>query len=207
MNSAPLELAPAAVALRGSAIAAALLRLAGWHLLFAGLPSQQGVAVVYPHTSNWDFVVLLLAKWAIGVPVTFWSKGTLFHWPLFGRWLRWIGGRPVARQTAQGAVAQMLIDMRAACHEGRFMWLGLAPEGTRQRTAGWRTGFYRVAVQTGVPVGLVVLDYKQRRVGFDSFWRLSGDPVADLATFERRFAGCRGHRPHLAAPVRLLETR
>ena len=206
MNTAPLELAPAAVALRGSAIAAVLLRLAGWRLLFEGLPSPQGVAVVYPHTSNWDFVVLVLAKWAIGIPITFWGKDRLFRWPLFGRWLRSIGGRPVARHTAQGAVGQMLLEMRAACDEGRFMWLGLSPEGTRSKTAGWRTGFYRVAVQNKVPVGLVVLDYKQRRVGFDSFWRLSGDAVADLAMFERRFADCHGHRPQLAAPVRLLET-
>lgn len=206
MNGEPLELAPEPTALRGSALAAALLRLAGWRLQFKGLPTPQGVAVVYPHTSNWDFVVLVLAKWAIGLPVTFWGKHTLFRWPLFGRWLRSMGGRPVSRLAPQGAVAQMLQDMRAACAEGRFMWLGLSPEGTRGKTAGWRTGFYRVAVQTGVPVGLVLLDYGQRRVGFDSFWRLSGDPAADLAVFERRFADCRGRRAQQAAPVRLLES-
>ena len=206
MSPAPTELPAGAVSLRGNGLARALLRLAGWRVLFEGLPGPQGVVVIYPHTSNWDFVVLVLAKWAIGLPVTFWGKDTLFRWPLFGRWLRSMGGRPVVRHVPQGAVAQMVNDMRAACAAGRFMWLALAPEGTRRKTAGWRTGFYRVALQTGVPVALAVLDYGQRRVGIDSCWQLCGDPVADLAAFERRFASCRGLRPHLAAPVRLLET-
>jgi 1-acyl-sn-glycerol-3-phosphate acyltransferase len=203
----PVPLAPGAVRTRGSLLARAVLRGAGWRVEFQGLPAAQGVAVIYPHTSNWDFVVLLLAKWAIGLPVTFWGKDTLFRWPLFGRWLRWLGGLPVRRHTPQGAVGQMTDALRDAREQGRFMWLGLSPEGTRALTAGWRTGFYRVALGAGVPIGLVGLDYARRRVRFTSFWRPSGQPGADLALFAREFAGCRGHRPHLAAPVRLLENR
>ena len=45
-------------------LARGLLRLAGWRLLYEGLPAKQGVIMVYPHTSNWDFVVGVLAKWA-----------------------------------------------------------------------------------------------------------------------------------------------
>lgn len=205
MNAAPTELQAQPLHLRGSRLARGLLRLAGWHVDFHGLPAAQGVAVVYPHTSNWDFVVLMLAKGSIGLPVTFWGKASLFRIPLFGAWLRALGGLPVLRHTPQGAVAQMAAQMQAACSQGRFMWLGLSPEGTRQRTEGWRSGFYRVAQQTGVPVALVALDYGRRRVRFDSFWRLCGDPAADLAVFARRLAGTRGLHPQWAAPVRLLE--
>jgi 1-acyl-sn-glycerol-3-phosphate acyltransferase len=198
------ELGERPVQLRGSRVARAALRLAGWRLHFDGLPAAQGVVVVYPHTSNWDFPVALLAKWAVGLPVTFWGKDTLFRVPLFGRWLRWLGGLPVARHTPQGAVGQMVDAMRAAREQGRFMWLALAPEGTRGRTEGWRSGFYRVAVEAGVPVGLVTLDFAHRRIGFDSFWRLSGRMSDDFAVFAHRLAGCRGCRPLLAAPVRPL---
>ena len=52
--------------LRGSATARRLLRLAGWRVAFDGLPSRQGVVIVYPHTSNWDFIVGILAKLSIG---------------------------------------------------------------------------------------------------------------------------------------------
>jgi len=200
----PQELPQRPVQLRGSRVARALLRLAGWQLQFDGLAAAQGVAVVYPHTSNWDFIVGVVVKWAMGIPVTFWGKDTLFQVPLFGSWLRWLGGLPVARHTPQGHVGQMVAALRAAREQGRFMWLALAPEGTRALTAGWRTGFYRVALQAEVPVALVVLDFARRRVGFDSFWRLSGDMPADFATFARRLSGCGACRPALAAPIRPL---
>ena len=206
MNAAPVELTARPVQLRGSRLAGALLRLAGWQLVFDGLPAEQGVAVVYPHTSNWDFVVAMLAKFALGLPVTFWGKHTLFDIPLFGRWLRHLGGLPVLRHTPQGAVGAMMADMLAARLQGRFMWLALSPEGTRRLTAGWRSGFYRVATAAGVPVALVVLDFGRKRVGFDSFWQLSGDLQADFAVFARRLAGTCGHRPAFAAPVRPLES-
>ena len=200
--AAPDEIADRALQLQGSALALRLLRLAGWRLQFDGLPAAQGVAVVYPHTSNWDFPVGLLAKWALGFPANFWGKDSLFRIPLLGRWLRWLGGVPVVRHSPQGAVAQMAQALREAREQGRFMWLVLAPEGTRSTVPGWRTGFYRVAAAAEVPVALVVLDYGRRIVGFDSFWRLSGDMPADFAVFARRLAPCRGHRPQQAAPVR-----
>jgi len=59
----PLELAERPVQLRGSRLALTALRLAGWRLDFDGLPARQGVLIVYPHTSNWDFIVGILAKW------------------------------------------------------------------------------------------------------------------------------------------------
>ena len=200
----PTELTARPLQLRGSRIARAVLRLAGWRVQFDGLPARQGVAVLYPHTSNWDFVVGLLAKWAVGLPVTFWGKDTLFRVPLFGRWLRWLGGLPVRRHAPQGAVGQMIDAMRDARDQGRFMWLALAPEGTRARTEGWRTGFYRVAFAAGVPVGLILVDYANRCVRVDSFWRLSGQMHADLAVFARRLADGRGLRHNLAANVRQL---
>jgi 1-acyl-sn-glycerol-3-phosphate acyltransferase len=202
--AAPLALSPEAVQLRGNRVARLMLRCAGWRVIFRGLPAPQGVIVVAPHTSNWDFVVLVLAKWAIGLQVTFWGKDTLFRWPLFGRWLRWLGGLPVARHAPQGAVGQMTEAMRAAREQGRFMWLGLSPEGTRARTEGWRSGFYRVALQAEVPVGVAALDFARREVRVDSFWRLSGLPDADLAVLAAAVRGARGRHPELAAPVRWL---
>ena len=78
--------------LHGSSVARALLRLAGWRLRFDGLPGKQGVLIVYPHTSNWDFPLGLLVKWAVGIQITFWGKDSLFRVPVFGAWLRWLGG-------------------------------------------------------------------------------------------------------------------
>ena len=194
------------IALRGSRLAHWLLRRAGWTVLFDGLPTSQGVIAVYPHTSNWDFVVGVLAKWAIGIPVTFWGKASLFRVPLLGAWLRSLGGLPVVRGSRSGIVSATAAEFAQARESNRFMWLALAPEGTRSHMPGWRSGFYRVALQARVPVALAVIDYGQRRVGIDSCWLLSGNPQADFAVFAARLEGCRGYRPELAAPVRLLES-
>lgn len=202
-EAGPTELAARPVQLVGSATARAVMRLFGWRVRVDGLPARQGVIVVYPHTSNWDFVWAVLAKWSVGLPLTFWGKATLFRIPLFGRWLRWLGGIPVVRDAPNGVVGQMAVRLREARERDEFLWLALSPEGTRQLTPGWRSGFHQVALQAGVPVVLAYLDYAGREVGLDSAWRLSGDPQADLARFAQRLRGRTGKRPALAAPVRL----
>jgi 1-acyl-sn-glycerol-3-phosphate acyltransferase len=199
-------LADRPVQLHGSRLAHAVLRLLGWTLVFDGLPARQGVAIVYPHTSNWDFVYGMLAKWAIGLQVTIWGKASLFRVPLFGRWLRWMGGRPVDRSSPQGIVGQMARELREARERGDFLWLALAPEGTRGYVEGWRTGFYHVAVEAGVPLGLAYIDYATRSVGVGHFLRLSGDIDADFAEIANLLGRRRGKLPQLAAPIRIRRT-
>ena len=201
----PVELDERPVQLRGSRLALALLRLAGWQLDFDGLPARQGVLVVYPHTSNWDFPVGMLAKWAMGFPAAFWGKDSLFRIPLFGRWLSWIGGVPVDRNAPGGIVADMVQRLRTARERDGFYWLVLAPEGTRSWRPAWRSGFYRVTVGADVPLGLAHIDYARRRIGVHSCLRLCGEVEADMAEIARRLGPARGYRPEQAAPIRLGE--
>jgi len=203
---APRAVTERPVQLRGgSALARALLRLARWRVVFDGLPARQGVVIVYPHTSNWDFIVGVLAKWSIGIPVHFWGKASLFEIPLFGRWLRWLGGVPVDRASPQGAVGAMVQRLRDAAARDEFFWLALAPEGTRRPGHGLRSGFYHVAVQAGVPLGLAGLDHARRQVALVDFLQLAGDPGLDLAAIASRRGHHRGRRPEWAAPIRLLD--
>ncbi|MEY4751264.1 MAG: hypothetical protein RIQ60_3478 [Pseudomonadota bacterium] len=189
---------------RGSALARGLLSLFGWRVDFAGLPARQGVIVVYPHTSNWDFPIGLLAKWTMGLEVKFWGKDSLFRVPVFGNWMRWLGGVAVNRSVASGLVAQTVHEMCAARAEQRLYWLALAPEGTRSLTAGWRSGFYRVALGAEVPVLIATLDFASKciRVRDDLF--LSGEPGPDMAEIARLVGAVRGCRPDLASPVTLI---
>ena len=182
-------------------LAAALVILLGG-LLFGAL---QGVLVVYPHTSNWDFIVMILAKWSVGVPVRFWGKDSLFRLPLFGRWLRWLGGVPVARTSAQGVTTQALDIFDERRRSGRYFWLGLAPEGTRKYVPGLRSGFYRTALAAGVPLGLIRLDYGRREVTVRDFIALSGDTALDIARMAAVYQGVQGRVPAHMAPVKLLD--
>jgi hypothetical protein len=201
---APRELRERPVQFQGSRLALWCLERAGWQLDFDGLPARQGVIAVYPHTSNWDFIVGIFAKWAMGLSVTIWGKDSLFRIPLFGPWLRWMGGVPVNRSAPGGIVADMARQMREARERDEFMWLVVAPEGTRALGPGWRSGFYRVAVGAEVPLALAHLDFGRRRVGVHSCLQLSGDAELDFAEIERRLGSARGCRPEQAAPIKLV---
>jgi 1-acyl-sn-glycerol-3-phosphate acyltransferase len=202
-SAAPEELTDRPVQLRGSALATAVLRLLGWRVQFDGLPARQGVLIVYPHTSNWDFPVGLLAKWSIGFPLAFWGKDSLFKLPLFGRWMRWVGGVPVDRSSPRGVVDDTVARFVAARERDAFFWLALSPEGTRSYRDTWRSGFYQVALKSGVPLGMAYFDYVDKVVGVVAFMRLCGDRDADMALIAHHLAQRRGRKPHLAAPVRL----
>ena len=108
------------VQFKGSAIASKLLHLFGWQYVFSGLPSQQGVIIGYPHTSNWDFIVMVMVKWATGLQVQFLAKKSLFHFPLFGSWLRKLGGIPIDRSAQHGVVGNMLSLLVQAKQEGKI---------------------------------------------------------------------------------------
>ncbi len=197
--------APHPVQFAGSALARWLLRRMGWRVHFDGLPGLQGVLAVYPHTSNWDFVNLLVVKWAIGIPVRFWGKDSLFRFPLFGRWIRSLGGVPVERTSAHGVVGETAAQLELARARGDYFWLAVAPEGTRKYIPGWRSGFYRVAVRAGVPLGLVRVDYRLREVRVTDFLRLSGDETRDFQRIAAVFEGVTACRPANVAPIRLLD--
>lgn len=187
---------------RQSRLACGVLRLFGWTVDAPGVPAEQGVILVYPHTSNWDFVVGVLAKWAIGLQLRFWGKDSLFKVPLLGRWARYIGGVAVDRSSRHGIVGDTVRQMQDAAARGERFWLAVAPEGTRSLTTGWRTGAYQVAVQAGVPVGLAYFDFERRIVSLARFVKLTGDMQADFAAFADYLGSRVGKRPALASPIR-----
>lgn len=191
------------VQFQGSALARRILKLLGWQVHFRGLPALHGVIVVYPHTSNWDFPVGLLAKWAMGLEAKFLGKHTLFRIPLFGAWLRWLGGVPVDRRAAGGVVEQMVEMFARKKSAGEYFWLALTPEGTRSWRPAWRSGFYRVTLSAQLPLMLAVLDYGRKEVRVVDAMTLSGQVDEDMRRIAQAFEGCRGLRQELAAPIRL----
>jgi hypothetical protein len=110
------------------------------------------------------------------------------------------------RDAPGGLVGQAVAELKSARHAQRYCWFGLAPEGTRKRTAGWRSGFYQTAKQAGVPLCLVRLDFGRRQLVATHFYYLSGDEAADMAYIAASFAGVQGRRPAGASPIVLLKS-
>ena len=164
------------------AIGRAALRVLGWRVTSPVPPIPKFVAIVAPHTSNWDFIVCVAAMFALDVRLTWLGKHTLFRWPSAGI-LRALGGRPVRRDSPQGAVADVAEMLRA---EPRII-LGLAPEGTRKRVAHWKTGFYRIAELADVPIVPVKLDWSRREVSILEPVRPNGNIDETIALLQANY--------------------
>ncbi|MFN7086731.1 MAG: lysophospholipid acyltransferase family protein [Burkholderiales bacterium] len=119
------------------------------------------VVALAPHSSNWDFVIGALLVFALGLRVSFIGKHTLFKAPL-GCFMKWLGGIPVDRARPDGLVEAMIEEF-GKCER---LWLGIAPEGTRSDGARFKSGFYRIAQATGVPILPVYFNYWRKIMGF-----------------------------------------
>ncbi len=174
------------------------LRLSGWKVTLAQPVPRKCVIVCYPHTSNWDFPIGLLAVWATGLGVRWVGKDSLFRTPFAWFFEHW-GGIPVKRGERSGFIGQMT-EVFGANVDFRLV---IAPEGTRRRTDHWKSGFYHLARAAAVPLGLGFIDYPAREVGVGAWTELTGDVPGDMARLAAFYADKRGRRHELAAPVRL----
>ena len=178
----------------------AVLRCFGWRLVLARPMPMKCVVVFAPHTSNWDFPIGLLTKWAVGIHFRYVGKDVLFRGPFGALFRRW-GGIPVNRRLSTGFVAQMRDEFER--HDD--FRLAIAPEGTRSRTEHWRSGFYYLARAARVPVALAFIDYPTRRIGVGAYVDLSGDPGTDMRRIAAFYSDKRGHRPENQGPVALRD--
>jgi Acyltransferase len=182
----------------GSRTAAATLRLLGWTVLLPPVPGPRLVGVAYPHTSNWDLLPALLWARATGSPLKFVAKHSLFK-GLLGPIMRAWGGLPLNRSKAGGNFVDAVVEVMQAQPE---ILLGLAPEGTRERAESWRSGFYHMAQDAGVPIALITFDWKAKRVGVLAYLQPSGDLEADYEKIRAVYAGVGGRHPQKATPIR-----
>ena len=153
--------------------------------------------VLAPHTSYWDFPLLISIALRYRVDAHWLGTHNLFRGP-GGPLFRWLGGIPVDRSRRQGLVGSVVEAFGA---RDRLI-VGIAPEGSRFRRERWKTGFYRIAVGAGVPLWLVGMDYPSRTVVAEEVVRPTGDLEADLARIGEYFATFRGrHSDWYTAPL------
>jgi len=174
-----------------------VLRLVGWRSVMVWPPEPRGVIIVYPHTSNWDFILGMLFKIGYGLPANWIGKTEMFPWPFTGL-LKWLGGIPVDRKRARGFLDALLEEFRRR----DWIWVAIAPEGTRSHADHIKSGFYQLAVAADVPVALGYIDYGSRTVGIDTYLRMSGDREVDLAKIRDFYASKRGRRQEQASDLR-----
>ena len=179
-------------------IARVLLRLGRWRT--TGELPESAILVGAPHTSNWDWVLTLLLAWDYGVTIRLLVKDSLFKGPL-GPILRATGAVSLDRERPKATIEALLAEQAAS---STFL-LGIAAEGTRSRGEYWKSGFYRISQQTGLPITLAFLDAPRRTVGWGPTFHPTGDVRADMDRIRDFYAPVVGIRPEGFTPPRLRE--
>lgn len=169
-----------------------ILRMMGWRIDRWELPDSTPKAVVLGehHTANMDAILMIFMVTAMGRRLRWLVKSEL-NKPIIGTLVRWTGGIFVDRHAANGLVGQA-VEMIDGSER---MFLAMAPSGTRSKTNRWRTGFYYMALQADVPVGLGYLDYKHKVGGIGKLIQLSGDMKADERIFREFYKDIHARHP------------
>ena len=172
-----------------------LARLLGWTAGREHIPPDvekvfdRCVVVAAPHTSNWDAFFMLLATKSMKQPIRFiikkeWLK-TPLGWLLSALGAIGIDRTPKTEGAPRPSVTQAMIQL---FKENEKLTLAIAPEGTRQYRPKWKTGFYQVAVEAGVPLVLARLDYKLKIANVDKVIYPTGNMEADFREIMAHFA-------------------
>ncbi|QQS46653.1 MAG: lysophospholipid acyltransferase family protein [Acidobacteriota bacterium] len=164
-----------------------IFRLFGWRLVGPLPEPRRYVLIAAPHTSNWDFPVMLLAAFGLRAKAFWIGKNSLFRKP-FGALFRWLGGLPVDRSTAHNVVNQA----SALFNEEDELILAIAPEGTRKKVSSWKTGFYYIALNAKVPIVFGFIDYGRKRTGAGPLLMPTGDIEEDMKVIRAFYGDIRG---------------
>lgn len=158
------------------------------------------VVIAAPHTSNWDFFALIASARLNNVDIRWLGKQQMFDGPLAGLF-RALGGIPVDRSAPGGIVGEMV----QLLGEDPNLMVVVPAEGTRTATEYWKSGFYRIAREAGVPIQLSFVDGRTRTSGFGPHLLPSGDVAADMDVIRAFYADKLGIKPDRFMIPRLRE--
>lgn len=181
-------------------IARAFWALGPWKLVVEWVPDRPTIFIGAPHTSNWDFVFMLAIGWRLRVKLRWLGKHTLFTgWK--GPVMRALGGIPVDRRDPSRVLDEVISEV----HAGKVFGLVITPDGTRSGHTHWKSGFYRIARATGLPVTLGFVDRTTMTTGLGPTFDLTGDVRADMDRIRAFFADKSGYLPENRVEPRLRE--
>ena len=175
------------------------LGLIGWKIdNHWDLNIDQCVMIAAPHTSNWDALYARLALKALGVNVRITIKDSYMKLPL-GPFVRAMGGiginrLPKKEGEARPSMVELMSDLFKT-HEKLVMLV--TPEGTRAKQEKWKTGFYHVAINAGVPIALAYMDYDKKTTGVGKIIYPTSDYEKDMAEIMAFYAQINPKFPEL----------
>ncbi|MBL4581969.1 MAG: lysophospholipid acyltransferase family protein [Gammaproteobacteria bacterium] len=168
-------------------LAILILKLIGWTSIGSKVSVPKYVLIAAPHTSNWDFPLMLLVVLELRLQLCWMGKHTLFSFPFSGI-MRWLGGIPINRAKSHNVVDDIVEQFK---RHDNFVVL-VPPEGTRRKVSKWKTGFYHIANSAEVPILMGYLDARNKEAGLADFFHPTGDLDKDMQDIRSFYATKKG---------------
>lgn len=181
-------------------LARLLIAVTGWKPEGERPGVDRYVLIAAPHTTNWDFLYLLVFAELFDLRISFVAKHSLF-WPPLGWFMRAVGGVPVRRHKRENLVR----SLAGLFEEHEELGLVVPAEGTRDYVDYWKSGFYHIARTAKVPIVMSFLDYERKRGGFGPALEPGDDVRADMDAVRAFYADKKGKYPELFGEIRLRE--
>ena len=162
-------------------LATAWIKLNGWKVIGSIPPEiKKAVMVAAPHTSNLDFFYSRAAFYLLGLPVKFAIKKEYMD-SILGPLLKSMGAIGIDRSKGSKGKRNSYVDqMVQYLNDHDHMFILIAPEGTRKSVEKWKSGFYYVARDAGVPIICGYLDYKKKHAGIGPIIKASDNIRSDM---------------------------
>lgn len=168
-----------------------ILRWAGWKVEIDAPDYDKCLICVAPHTSNWDFVLGLLAYSSVGRKAGFLMKENWFFFPL-NYILKALGGIPVPRKRKGKSLVESIVEKFRTTPK---LQIAITPEGTRSRTTRWHTGFLQISLQANVPCLLGAIDFKSKSIFVNKVFHPTSDIEADMRKIKDYYRNFTGKYP------------
>ena len=168
-------------------LAILILRLVGWTSIGSKVSVPKYVLIGAPHTSNWDFPLMLLVVLELRLQLFWMGKHTLFPFPFSGI-MKWLGGIPINRTKSHNVVSDIVGQFKS----NENLVVLVPPEGTRRKVSEWKTGFYHIANNAGVPILMGYVDAAKKEAGFADFFYPTGELESDMKEIRSFYAKKKG---------------
>ena len=166
------------------------INISGWTIR-GNVPDEERIVIIAaPHTSNWDFILAMLAIFGLNIKVRWLGKHSIFK-PGFKIFFEWLGGIPVYRDNPSSLIENVVNIVK----KERSIVIAMTPEGTRKKVKRWKTGFLRIAKQTHSKILLISIDAPTKSIEIGNIYNPTGNSEEDLAYIQKYYSTFRGINP------------
>ena len=166
------------------------INISGWTIKGKVPDEERIVIIAAPHTSNWDFILAMLAIFGLNIKVRWLGKHSIFK-PGFKKFFEWLGGIPVYRDNPSSLIENVVNIVK----KERSIVIAMTPEGTRNKVKRWKTGFLRIAKQTHSKILLISIDAPTKSIEIGNIFNPTGNSEEDLAYIQKYYSTFRGINP------------